>query len=134
MATGGAKVLISSLAGMQGQRNALSYIASKHALIGMMMALANELAPFGIRVNTVNPTNVATPMLLNDSVYRRFRPDLDNPTEADVRDGLAGLNLLPVPYVQPEDVSEAVAWLCSDAARYVTGVSLPVDAGGFVRT
>jgi NAD(P)-dependent dehydrogenase (short-subunit alcohol dehydrogenase family) len=73
-------------------------------------------------------------MLLNDSVYRRFRPDLDDPTEADVTDGFQRLNLMPVPYVQPEDVSNAVVWLCSDRARYITGVSLPVDAGGAVRT
>ena len=132
--SGGSIVVTSSLAGMQGQRNAIAYIASKHAIIGMMKALANELAPFGIRVNSVNPTNVATPMLLNDSVYRRFRPDLEHPVEADALDGFASLNLMPVPYVQPEDVSNAVIWLCSDAARYLTGVSLPVDAGGYVRT
>jgi NAD(P)-dependent dehydrogenase (short-subunit alcohol dehydrogenase family) len=118
---------------LQGQRNALAYIASKHAITGMTKALANELAQFGIRVNSVNPTNVATPMLLNESVYRRFRPDLEDPDEDDVREGFASLNLLPVPYVQPEDVSNAVTWLCSDLARYVTGTALPVDAGGFAK-
>lgn len=131
---GGSIVVTSSLAGMQGQRNALAYIASKHAIIGMMKALANELMPFNIRVNSVNPTNVATPMLLNDSVYRRFRPDLEDPTEADVVDGFASINLMPIPYVEPVDVSNAVMWLCSEAARYVTGVSLPIDAGGHART
>lgn len=130
----GSIVITSSLAGMQGQRNAIAYIASKHALIGMMKALANELAPYSIRVNSVNPTNVATPMLLNEGVYRRFRPDLENPVEADVTEGFATLNLMPVPYVESIDVSNAVLFLCSESARFLTGVSLPVDAGGFVKT
>ena len=131
---GGSIVITASLAGMQGQRNAIAYIASKHAIIGMMKSLANELNPYSIRVNSVNPTNVATPMLLNEGVYRRFRPDLENPTEADVTEGFSTLNLMPVPYVQSSDVSDSVLFLCSDAARYLTGVSLPVDAGGFVKT
>jgi SDR family mycofactocin-dependent oxidoreductase len=131
---GGSIVITASLAGMQGQRNAIAYIASKHAIIGMMKSLANELAPHSIRVNSVNPTNVATPMLLNEGVYRRFRPDLENPTEADVTEGFSTLNLMPVPYVQSSDVSDSVLFLCSEAARFLTGVSLPVDAGGFVKT
>ncbi len=131
---GGSIIITASLAGMQGQRNAIAYIASKHAIIGMMKSLANELAPYSIRVNSVNPTNVATPMLLNEGVYRRFRPDLENPTEADVTEGFSTLNLMPVPYVQSSDVSDAVLFLCSEAARFLTGVSLPVDAGGFVKT
>jgi (+)-trans-carveol dehydrogenase len=131
---GGSIVITASLAGMQGQRNAIAYIASKHAIIGMMKSLANELAPFSIRVNSVNPTNVATPMLLNEGVYRRFRPDLENPTESDVTEGFSTLNLMPVPYVQSSDVSDSVLFLCSAAARFLTGVSLPVDAGGFVKT
>lgn len=131
---GGSIVITSSLAGMQGQRNAIAYIATKHAIIGMMKALANELAPYSIRVNSVNPTNVATPMLLNESVFRRFRPDLESPQEADVTEGFSTLNLMPVPYVQSQDVSNAILFLCSDSARFLTGVSLPVDAGGFVKT
>ncbi len=131
---GGNIVITASLAGMQGQRNAIAYIAAKHAIIGMMKSLANELNPYSIRVNSVNPTNVDTPMLLNEGVYRRFRPDLENPTVDDTIEGFSKLNLMPVPFVESSDVSNAILFLCSDEARYLTGISLPVDAGGFVKT
>jgi NAD(P)-dependent dehydrogenase (short-subunit alcohol dehydrogenase family) len=131
---GGSVTLISSLAGMRGIRNAIGYIAAKHGLTGLMRSLANELAEHEIRVNTVNPTNVATPMLLNDNTYRRFNPHLEAPTVDDTIAGFSSLNLLPVPWVEPDDVSDAVLWLASTEGRYVTGTVLPVDAGGFVRT
>jgi SDR family mycofactocin-dependent oxidoreductase len=131
---GGSVTLISSLAGMRGIRNAIGYVSAKHALTGLMRSLANELAEHRIRVNTVNPTNVATPMLLNDNTYRRFNPHLEAPTVEDTLAGFSSLNLLPVPWVDPDDVSDAVLWLASAEGRYVTGVVLPVDAGGFVRT
>jgi NAD(P)-dependent dehydrogenase (short-subunit alcohol dehydrogenase family) len=99
-----------------------------------MRSLANELAEHEIRVNTVNPTNVATPMLLNENTYRRFNPHLETPTVEDTIAGFSSLNLLPVPWVEPDDVSDAVLWLASTEGRYVTGTVLPVDAGGFVRT
>jgi (+)-trans-carveol dehydrogenase len=82
-----------------------------------------------IRVNTVNPTSVNTPMIHNDAIYRLFRPDLENPTRDDVGDAFMGLNALPIRWVEPVDISNAVLWLASDEARYVTGVTLPVDAG-----
>jgi SDR family mycofactocin-dependent oxidoreductase len=131
---GGSVTVISSLAGMRGIRNAIGYIAAKHALTGLVRSLANELAPHQVRVNSVNPTNVATPMLLNDNTYQRFNPHLEAPTVDDTLDGFASLNLLPVPWVEPDDVSDAVLWLASEEGRYVTGTVLPVDAGGFVRT
>lgn len=131
---GGSVTLTSSLAGMRGIRNAIGYVAAKHALTGLMRSLANELAADQIRVNTVNPTNVATPMLLNENTYRRFNPDLAAPTMEDTVEGFASLNLLPVPWVETDDVSDAVLWLASEHARFVTGTVLPVDAGGFVRT
>ncbi|HCB06229.1 MAG TPA: mycofactocin-coupled SDR family oxidoreductase [Nocardioides sp.] len=131
---GGSVTLISSLAGLRGIRNAIGYISAKHALTGLMRSLANELAPYEIRVNSVNPTNVATPMLLNSNTYQRFNPDLEAPTVEDTIDGFSSLNLLPVPWVEPDDVSDAVLWLASEEGRYVTGAVLPVDAGGFVRT
>jgi NAD(P)-dependent dehydrogenase (short-subunit alcohol dehydrogenase family) len=85
-------------------------------------------------VNTVNPTNVASDMLLSDANYKLFRPDLENPTKEDAIPAFTALNLIPVPWLEPVDVSNAILWLASDEARYVTGVSLPVDAGGYVRT
>jgi (+)-trans-carveol dehydrogenase/(-)-trans-carveol dehydrogenase len=94
-----------------------------------MRSLTNELAPHRIRINTVNPTSVNTDMIQNDMVYRLFRPDLDKPTRQDFADAFTTLNALPVPWVEPIDVSNAVLFLASDEARYVTGITLPVDAG-----
>jgi (+)-trans-carveol dehydrogenase len=131
---GGSVTLIGSLAGMRGIRNAAAYVVAKHGLVGLMRTLANELAPHAIRVNTVNPTNVASDMLLSDANYKLFRPDLENPTKEDAIPAFTALNLIPVPWLEPVDVSNAIVWLASDEARYVTGVSLPVDAGGYVRT
>jgi NAD(P)-dependent dehydrogenase (short-subunit alcohol dehydrogenase family) len=98
-----------------------------------MKTLAIELAPHSIRVNTIHPTTVATEMILSPSRFKRFRPDLENPTIEDVAQVLAPLNLLPVPWLEPEDISNALLWLVSDDARYVTGVALPVDAGAAIK-
>jgi SDR family mycofactocin-dependent oxidoreductase len=126
---GGAVIITSSVAGLMGFGNLAHYSAAKHGVVGLMRVLAQELAPYMIRVNTVNPTSVNTPMIHNDAIYRLFRPDLENPTRDDVGEGFMGLNALPIPWVEPVDISNAVLWLASDEARYVTGVTLPVDAG-----
>ena len=130
---GGSIVITSSIAGLAGSRNISHYAASKHGVVGLMRSLANELAPDGIRVNSVHPTTVATDMILNEPTYRLFRPDLSKPTLEDVIPVFRSLNLLDIPWVEPFDVSNAVAWLASDEARYVTGVALPIDAGALVR-
>jgi SDR family mycofactocin-dependent oxidoreductase len=130
---GGSIIITSSIAGLRGSRNISHYAASKHGVVGLMMALANEVAPYGIRVNSVHPTTVATEMVLNEPTYRLFRPDLVKPTLEDTIPVFRSLNLLDVPWVEAIDVSNAVAWLASDEARYVTGVALPIDAGASVR-
>ncbi len=130
---GGAIVLISSLAALKALRVGEGYAESKHALIGLMRATAIRLAPHRIRVNTVHPTTVATPMVLNDWSYKMFRPDLEEPTLDDCIAGMQSLNLLPVPYVAPEDIANAVAFLTSDAGRYITGATIPVDAGASLK-
>jgi (+)-trans-carveol dehydrogenase len=133
-AAGGSVVLTSSTAGVIGYANTAHYTAAKHGVLGLMKVLAQELGPHGIRVNAVCPTTVNTPLVVNDGTFRLFRPDLDEPTADDVREPFAGLNILPdLPWIEPEDVSEAVVWLCSDAARYVTGVAMPIDAGNLVK-
>jgi SDR family mycofactocin-dependent oxidoreductase len=133
-AAGGSVVLTSSTAGVIGYANTAHYTAAKHGVLGLMKVLAQELGPHGIRVNAVCPTTVNTPLVVNDGTFRLFRPDLDEPTADDVREPFAGLNILPdLPWIEPEDVSEAVVWLCSDAARYVTGVAMPIDAGNIVK-
>jgi NAD(P)-dependent dehydrogenase (short-subunit alcohol dehydrogenase family) len=126
---GGAVVIISSTNGLRGTAGTAHYTASKHALVGLARTLANELGPRNIRVNTVHPGAVATPMVRNPATYQRLRPDLDNPTEADAAEVLTARNLLPVPWVEPVDVANAVVFLASDHARYITGSQLVVDAG-----
>lgn len=126
---GGSVVIISSTSGLRGLPNTAHYTASKHAVVGLARTLANELGPRGIRVNTVHPGPVATPMVLNEATFRRLRPDLDNPTAADAAEVLQARNLLPVPWVEPVDIANAALFLASDAARYITGTQLVVDAG-----
>jgi SDR family mycofactocin-dependent oxidoreductase len=123
---GGAIVLTSSTQGLSGVGGdgtgaTDGYTASKHGIVGLMRTYANWLAPHSIRVNTVHPTGVRTPMADND-IMRQYLAD--NP-----RMGANVVNLLPVPILEPLDISNAVLWLVSDEARYITGVALPVDAG-----
>lgn len=123
---GGAIVFTSSTAGLKGfggtQGGGLAYAASKHGIVGLMRTLANALAPHGIRVNTVHPTAVDTMMATNDQMqdFLRSHPEGGGPHLA---------NPMPVEMLAPEDVSAAIAYLVSDDARYVTGVTFPVDAG-----
>lgn len=126
---GGSIVMTSSAAGIKGPPNMAHYAASKAGVVGMMKSLATEFGPQGIRVNCVAPTTVDTDMVHWQEAYNLFRPDLEQPTRADVEPVFASLNVLPVPWIQPLDVSNAVVWLASDEARYVTGIVLPVDAG-----
>ena len=131
---GGSLVLTSSTAGLIGYAHTAHYTAAKHGVIGLMKVLAQELGPHRIRVNAVCPTTVNTPLVVNDATFQLFAPDVSNPTADDVREAFAGLNSLPdLPWIEPEDVSEAVVWLCSDAARYVTGLAMPIDAGNTVK-
>jgi (+)-trans-carveol dehydrogenase len=126
---GGAMILTSSVAGLKGWENQAHYVSAKHAVVGLMRTLAKELAPHSIRVNTVHPTAVNTDMLLNDYTYKLFRPELDAPTLDDAKKLFFELNSLPIPWVEAVDISNAVLFLASDEARYITGIMLPVDAG-----
>lgn len=130
---GGAILLTSSSLALKAAPNFGAYTAAKHGVVGLMRTLAVELAPHSIRVNSIHPTTVPTPMLLNENNWRIFRPDLDHPTLDDVIDLYRGLNLLPVPWIEVEDVANALLFLASDEARYLTGVALPVDAGMSVK-
>jgi NAD(P)-dependent dehydrogenase (short-subunit alcohol dehydrogenase family) len=122
---GGAIIFTSSTAGLKGfggiQGGGLGYAASKHGVVGLMRTLANGLAPLSIRVNTVHPTAVNTMMAVNPVMteflenYPGGGPHLQNP--------------MPVEMLEPEDISAAITYLVSDEAKYVTGVTFPVDAG-----
>jgi len=126
---GGSIVIISSTNGLRGTANTAHYTSSEHAVVGLARTLANELGSRRIRVNTVHPGAVATAMTLNEATFKRLRPDLDRPTADDVAEVLVARHLLPVPWVEPVDVSNAVVFLASDDARYITGTQLVVDAG-----
>jgi SDR family mycofactocin-dependent oxidoreductase len=126
---GGSVVLISSTAGLRGIPNIAHYNAAKHGVLGLSRTLANELAPHRIRVNSVHPTNVRTTMIDNESSARIYRPDLDDPTFEDALPALAKINMWDVPYLEVEDVANAVLFLACEESRYVTGAALPVDLG-----
>jgi SDR family mycofactocin-dependent oxidoreductase len=131
---GGSIVIISSTNGLRGTANTAHYTSSKHAVVGLARTLANELGERGIRVNTVHPGAVATTMILNDTTLRQLRPDLATPTVDDAAETLRARNLLPVPWVDPVDISNAVVFLASDEGRYITGTQLVVDAGLMQKT
>lgn len=111
----------------------MAYVHSKRAIAMYVHDLATELAPLGIRANVIHPTNTNTPMLQSEPMYRSFRPDLENPTRADAEPVFGVQQAMRIPFVEPEDISNAVLWLASDEARYVTGVQLRVDAGGYLK-
>jgi len=127
---GGSIVLISSTQGLTGRGGnggggETGYCVAKHGLVGLMRSFANWLAPHNIRVNSIHPTGANTPMIVNETMGALVQ------SSPDVASALS--NLMPVALIEPSDVSNAVAWLVSDEARYVTGVTLPVDAGFGVR-
>lgn len=126
--SGGSIVLISSAAGLAGIGSAdagsIGYAAAKHGMVGLMRVYANLLARHNIRVNSIHPSGVDTPMI-NNEYTRRWLADLVAQSDAPPDMG----NALPVQVLAPADIADAVAWLVSDQARYLTGVALPVDAG-----
>lgn len=130
----GSMVLTSSIAGLRGLVGVAHYTAAKHGVVGLMRSLAHDLASHNVRVNCVHPTNVDTPLIQNDVVRSGFRPDLDRPpTRDEFATAATQMNLLAVPWVQPVDIANASLFLASDEARYITAVSLPVDAGSTQR-
>ena len=126
--TGGSIVLISSAAGLAGIGSAdagsIGYAAAKHGVVGLMRVYANLLAKHNIRVNSIHPSGVDTPMI-NNEFTRQWLAQLVAESDSPPDMG----NALPVQVLQADDIANAVAWLVSDQARYITGVTLPVDAG-----
>jgi (+)-trans-carveol dehydrogenase len=132
---GGSIIVTSSVAGLKAYENNGHYVAAKHGLVGLMRTLALELAPDRIRVNSVHPGIVDNDMCHNAAIYALFAPDV--PEAERTREGVAArfeaINLLPIPWIESVDISNAVLWLASDEARYVTGVALPVDGGWVIK-
>jgi SDR family mycofactocin-dependent oxidoreductase len=125
---GGSISITSSAAGLVALFGRAAYVVSKHGVVGLAKTLAAELAPYWIRVNAVCPTGVDTPLYLNPGIIEAFTGKKDG-TREDMRWTATSLNLLPVPWIEPEAVSNVMLFLASDEAKYITGIALPVDAG-----
>lgn len=126
---GGSVVLISSTAGIKGFPGMAHYTAAKHGVVGLMKALAGELGPNRIRVNTIHPSAVDTTMIMNDTMYKLFLPHLESPGREEYGQIFETLHLLPQRWVQPRDISNAVLFLASDDAQFITGQQLKIDLG-----
>ena len=131
--SGGSIVLTSSVGGLKAYPNTGHYIAAKHGVIGMMRSFAVELGEHSIRVNAVCPTNVNTPMFMNEGTMKLFRPDLENPTREDFAPVAQFMHVLPIGWVEPVDISNAVLFLASDESRYITGLPVTIDAGSTLK-
>ncbi|MGC5627590.1 mycofactocin-coupled SDR family oxidoreductase [Georgenia sp. Z1344] len=129
---GGSITITSSVVALKPAQNVVHYVAAKMGVIGVMRVLALELAKDKIRVNTIHPTTVATDMTFMQPMYDLFRPDLENPTKEDFLEVTHTLNPYPVDLIESIDLSNALLFLASDEARYVTGIEFPVDAGNHI--
>jgi SDR family mycofactocin-dependent oxidoreductase len=124
---------ISSIMGRTANPFIAAYCASKWGVIGLTKSVAHEMAHVGVTANVIAPGNVSTDMLHNDTLYRLMRPDVERPTREDVAPVLAALHVQPVPWVEPEEITAAVVYLCSEGARHITGSVIDVDAGASAR-
>lgn len=126
---GGSIIVTGSGASVKGLANIAPYVASKHALVGLVHTMARELGPRGVRVNGVLPGNANTDMFHNDAVRKMYLPDLPEHDEEEFLRRAGAGSPMRIPFVEVSDVSEAVAFLAGDASRYITGTLLPVDGG-----
>jgi NAD(P)-dependent dehydrogenase (short-subunit alcohol dehydrogenase family) len=129
---GGSIILTSSIAGLRPYQNLSHYVTAKHGVVGLMRATALELAGNSIRVNCLHPTQVDTPMIMNDATYKLFLRTGEL-TKERFAESSRSMHALPTPWVEPIDVSNALLFLASDEARFITGVSLPIDAGAMIK-
>jgi (+)-trans-carveol dehydrogenase len=130
---GGSIILTSSVGGLKAYPHTGQYCAAKHGVVGLMRTFAVELGQHFIRVNSIHPTNVNTPLFMNDATMKLFRPDLKNPGPDDLAVAAKFMHVLPIGWVEPVDISNAVLFLASDESRYITGVTLTVDAGSMLK-
>jgi NAD(P)-dependent dehydrogenase (short-subunit alcohol dehydrogenase family) len=138
LAAGASMVVTGSLAallpaGPSPEPGGMAYTWAKRSLVSLVHDLALVLAPSSIRLNGVHPTNCNTDMLQHEEMYQAFRPDLEHPAKEDTIMAFPALNAMPVPWVEPADISQVVLFLASDESRYVTGQFLACDAGGHLK-
>jgi len=122
-------IATASMAGRTGLPTVAHYCAAKWGVIGLCKSVAREVADRGVTVNCVCPTNVDTDMIHNQAFYQLFAPGIENPTREQAVPGFQSLNAIPVPWIEPKDISEAMLFLASEEARYITGEALHVSAG-----
>jgi (+)-trans-carveol dehydrogenase len=130
---GGSIILTSSVGGLKAYPHTGHYVAAKHGVVGLMRTFAVELGAQNIRVNSVHPTNVNTPLFMNEGTMKLFRPDLEKPGPDDMKVVGQLMHTLPIGWVEPEDIANAVLFLASDESRFITGVTLPVDGGSCLK-
>lgn len=130
---GGSIILTSSVGGLKAYAHTGHYIAAKHGVVGLMRTFAVELGHHSIRVNSVHPTNVNTPLFMNEGTMKLFRPDLENPGPDDMAVVAQMMHVLPIGWVEPVDISNAVLFLASDESRYVTGLPMTIDGGSMLK-
>ena len=126
---GGSIILTSSVGGLKAYPHTGHYVAAKHGVVGLMRTFAVELGQHNIRVNSVHPTNVNTPLFMNEGTMKLFRPDLENPGPEDLLPIGQLMHTLPVGWVEPVDISNAVLFLASDEAGYITGEEIDINGG-----
>ncbi|OHV41612.1 MULTISPECIES: mycofactocin-coupled SDR family oxidoreductase [Pseudofrankia] len=131
--TGSTAGMIKGTTDAMGAPGGVGYSLAKQLVARYVEVLALQLAPHSVRLNAIHPTNVNTTLLHNDNVYRAFRPDLENPTRADAELAFPVMQAMPIPYIEPEDVSALVVYLASDESRYMTGLNLRIDAGAMLK-
>jgi SDR family mycofactocin-dependent oxidoreductase len=135
IATGSTAAYMNALPQMQvgTDPGGTAYMYAKRALSEFVHELARNLAPRMIRANVVHPTNVDTAMLQSEPMYKSFRPDLEHPTREDATPAFYVQQAMPIPWIDPVDISNMVLFLASDESRYVTGMQMRVDAGGYLK-
>ncbi|HEY6624801.1 MAG: mycofactocin-coupled SDR family oxidoreductase [Acidimicrobiales bacterium] len=131
--TGSTAGMMKGTTEMMGNTGGVGYSWAKQTVIRYVEVLALQLAPHMIRMNGVHPTNTDTHLLHNVDVYRAFRPDLENPKREDVMDSLPLMQAMPIPFIDPLDVSNLMAFLASDESRYITGMNIRIDAGAMLK-
>ncbi|KPM54086.1 3-ketoacyl-ACP reductase [Frankia sp. R43] len=140
LGSGASIIVTGSTAGMiegtterMGNTGGVGYSLAKQMIARYVEVLALQLAPAMVRLNAIHPTNVDTHLLHNETIYKAFRPDLEHPTREDAELAFPAMQAMPIPYIDPSDVSALVSFLASDESRYITGLNLRIDAGAMLK-
>ncbi|EFC80484.1 mycofactocin-coupled SDR family oxidoreductase [Parafrankia sp. EUN1f] len=140
LGSGASIIITGSTAGMiegtterMGNTGGVGYSLAKQMIARYVEVLALQLAPAMVRLNAIHPTNVDTHLLHNETIYKAFRPDLEHPTREDAELAFPAMQAMPIPYIDPSDVSALVSFLASDESRYITGLNLRIDAGAMLK-